>query len=77
MPVHENIRRIREAKGVSKTFVAQRLGLSLQGYRYIEDGDVKLDVERMKKIAHILSVDSAIFLDDKLTDSVIYELQAV
>lgn len=77
MPVHENIRRIREAKGVSKTFVARRLGLSLQGYRYIESGDVKLDVERMKKIGHILSVDSAIFLDDKLTDSVVYELQAV
>lgn len=77
MPVHENIRRIREAKGVSKTFVARRLGLSLQGYRYIEDGDVKLDVERMKKIAHILSVDSAIFLDDELTDSVVYKLQAV
>ena len=43
MPVHENIRMIREAKGVSKTFVAKGLGMSLQGYRYIEDGSVKLD----------------------------------
>ena len=29
MPVHENIRMIREAKGVSKTFVAKGLGMSL------------------------------------------------
>lgn len=77
MPVNENIRRIRESKGVSKTFVAKHLGLSLQGYRYIESGDVKLDVERMKKIARILNVDSSIFLNDKLTDSVINEMQAV
>ena len=71
MGVNENIRRVREAKGVTKTFLAKGLSMSLQGYRYLEDGDVKLDVERMKKIGHLLCVDSAIFLDDKLTDSVI------
>ena len=77
MPVIENIRRIREAKGVSKTFVAKHLGLTLQGYRYIESGEVKLDVERMKKIGRILNVDSSIFLKDERTDCVIKELQAV
>ena len=77
MPVIENIRRIREAKGVSKTFVAKHLGLTLQGYRYIESGEVKLDVERMKKSGRILNVDSSIFLKDELTDCVIKELQAV
>ena len=77
MPVIENIRRIREAKGVSKTFVAKHLGLTLQGYRYIESGEVKLDVERMKKIGRILNVDSSIFLKDELTDCDIKELQAV
>lgn len=69
--VNENIRRIREAKGVTKTFVAKKLGMSLQGYRYLENGDVRMDVERMQKIAIALGVDSAIFFDDKLTDSVI------
>lgn len=69
--VNDNIRRIREAKGVTKTFVAKKLGMSLQGYRYLENGDVRMDVERMQKIAIALGVDSAIFFDDKLTDSVI------
>lgn len=69
--VCENIKRVRESKGVTKTHVANKLGMSLQGYRYLEDGEVRLDVERMKRIGDILSVDSTIFLDDSLTDSVI------
>ena len=77
MPVHENIRMIREAKGVSKTFVAKGLGMSLQGYRYIEDGSVKLDVERMKVIARLLGEDSAVFLNDKLTKSVIDRIERI
>lgn len=76
MLVNENIRRIREAKGVTKTFVAKSLGLTLQGYRHIEDGDVKLDVERMKIIAHVLGVECAVFLDDELTESVINDISA-
>lgn len=71
MTVCTNIKKIRESKGVTKTFVAKALGLSLQGYRYLENGDVRLDVERMKIIAKALGVSSSIFLDDKLTDLVI------
>jgi transcriptional regulator with XRE-family HTH domain len=73
MSVRENVKRIREACGVPKTHVARCLGLSLQGYRYIENGDCQLDVERLRKIGKILNVDSAVFFDDKLTDSVIAE----
>lgn len=71
MDVSENIKRIRISKGVTKTFIAKNLGMSLQGYRYLEGGEVRLDVERMKKIGILLGVDSAIFLNDKLTDYVI------
>jgi len=71
MGVHENIRRVRESRGVTKTFMANGLDMSLQGYRYLESGEVRLDVERMKKIGDLLRVDSAIFLDDKLTESAI------
>ena len=76
MPVYENIRRIREAKGITKTFIANALGMSLQGYRYLENGDVRLDVERMKKIASLLCVDSGVLLNDKLTESVINNVGA-
>ena len=71
MAAKQNIERVRRAKGVTKTHLAKSLGMSLQGYRYLESGTVRLDVERMRRIGEVLGVDSAIFLDDKLTDCVI------
>lgn len=73
--VCDNIRMIREAKGVTKTHLAKGLGMSLQGYRYLESGQVKLDVERMIRIAYLLGVKSAVLLDDELTRSIINEIQ--
>jgi transcriptional regulator with XRE-family HTH domain len=73
--VHLNVEKIRKAKGVTKTHMAKKLGLTLQGYSHITTGQVRLDVERLKLIAVILSVDPAIFFDNQLTDSVICELE--
>ena len=72
--VHINVRRIRKAKGVTQTHMAGMLGISLQGYSHIEQGNVRLDVERLKVIAVILSVDVSIFFDEKLTESVVLSL---
>lgn len=69
--VHENVERIRIAKGVTKTHIAKKLGLSLQGYRHITSGDARLDTERLKIIANILGVDPGVFFDQELTKSVI------
>ena len=62
---------------MSKTFMAKGLGMSLQGYRYLENGSVKLDVERLKVIAKLLGEDSAIFFNDKLTKSVIDRIERI
>ena len=71
MLVHENVARIRKAKGVTKTAIAKRLGLSLQGYRYLENGESRLDVERLKIISRILDTKVEVFFDDELTNKVI------
>ena len=73
--VKENIEKIRIARGVTKSFLAKKLGLSLQGYRHIMNGCVRLDVTRLKMISDALGYESAIFLDDKLTESVIKQLR--
>lgn len=74
--VHENVEKIRNAKGITKTHIAQKLNMSLQGYRHITSGEVRLDVERLKVIAHVLGVNPAVFFDNKLTDYVISELDS-
>jgi transcriptional regulator with XRE-family HTH domain len=73
--IHTNVEKIRIAKGVTKTFLANKIELSLQGYRHIAAGSVRLDVERLKTIGKVLNVDPSIFFDDKLTESVIYDLR--
>ncbi|WP_309247639.1 helix-turn-helix transcriptional regulator [Bacillus sp. 3103sda1] len=68
--VIENVEKIRKARRVTKTFIANKTGLSLQGYRHIVNKDVRLDVERLKKISSALNVPICIFFDDELTESV-------
>jgi transcriptional regulator with XRE-family HTH domain len=74
--IHLNVERIRKAKGITKTHIAEKLNLSLQGYRHIASGSVRLDVERLKVIGNIFNMDPSIFFDDSLTDSVIKEINA-
>jgi transcriptional regulator with XRE-family HTH domain len=73
--VYDNVEKIRRAKGVTKTHVAQKLKMSLQGYRHMTSGSTRLDVERLKIIAGALGVDPSVFFDDKLTESVIKEFE--
>lgn len=74
--IHVNVERIRKAKGITKTYIANKLNLSLQGYRHIASGNVRLDAERLKIIGNALNVDPGIFFDDKLTESVIDEINS-
>lgn len=71
--VYENVEKIRKVKGVSKTHIANKLNMSLQGYRYLASGKTRMDVERLKTIAVVLGVNPSVFFDDKLTESVISE----
>lgn len=52
--VLDNIRRIRESKGMSQTELAFRLDLEQSSYSQIESGNRKLSLERLLLIAEIL-----------------------
>lgn len=69
--VHENLKRIRLAKGVTQLHLAKKLGISNMAYSRMENGETKIDVERLRVIAILLGIDVNIFFDNKLTDSVI------
>ncbi|MEK6455232.1 helix-turn-helix transcriptional regulator [Caldifermentibacillus hisashii] len=73
--IHENVEKVRKAKGISKTFIANKLNMSLQGYIHISSGEVRLDVERLKIISDVLGVNPGVFFDNKLTESVIKRLE--
>lgn len=62
------LRQVREQKGVTQTFMAQKLGFkSVSGYSAIERGLRRLDVMRAREIADILGVNmNELFFDEKL-----------
>ena len=56
MNVIENIKTIRKNKGISHDAMAVNLGISQTSYTKLEQGETKLSVERLQKIAKILDV---------------------
>jgi transcriptional regulator with XRE-family HTH domain len=56
MKIEENIRMIREIKGISQDAIATHLDISPQAYGKIERGETKLDFVRIEEIAKYLQV---------------------
>ena len=50
-------RKVRELKGFTQEYVAQKLNLSQKAYSKIERGETKLETSRLDEIAEILEVD--------------------
>lgn len=62
------IRQIRELKGFSQEYIADKLGISQRAYSKIENNQTKIDWERITKIAEVFGVDpiDMISFDDNL-----------
>jgi transcriptional regulator with XRE-family HTH domain len=54
---YQNIRKIRELKGITRERIASELGLSASGYAKIERGESDISLTKLEKIATILGVD--------------------
>ncbi|MCY9215832.1 helix-turn-helix domain-containing protein [Bacillus haynesii] len=55
MKVNEKLRTIRQAKGITQKFVAERLGIPTATYNGYELGRRKIHVELLKDIAKVLN----------------------
>lgn len=73
--VHDNLKKIRTAMGVTQSHLAKKINVTGMTYSRIENGESKLDVERLKVISITLGLDVTVFFDDKLTESVINEIE--
>ena len=57
MKVNEKIRFVRQLKEFSQEEMAEKLGLSLNGYANIERGETDVQLSRLEQIASIFDVD--------------------
>ncbi len=51
-----NVKKVRLQKGFTQEVVAEKIHLGLRAYQKIENGDTKLDVERMQQLATVFNV---------------------
>ena len=65
MMIYDTIRDYREKRQWSQEQMAERLGMSKNGYAKIERGEVTLNLERLEQIAQILGVGIVDLLQNK------------
>jgi|688.fasta_scaffold89498_2 transcriptional regulator with XRE-family HTH domain len=53
----DTIRKIRELKNYSQSYMAEKLGLSVSGYGKIERNETELTLKRIKEISEIFEMD--------------------
>ena len=56
--IGENLRKIREIKGIKQESIAKQLGITTNGYGKIERGETSLNIKRLEEIAEILGVNA-------------------
>ena len=52
----DNLKNIRQEKGLSVQYMADKLGINRSSYWRYENGKRKVDIDTLKKIAEILEV---------------------
>jgi transcriptional regulator with XRE-family HTH domain len=54
--IGDNLRKIREIKGIKQDAVAKQLGITTNGYGKIERGESAINIDRLEQIATILGI---------------------
>lgn len=68
--MNELLKKLRTEKGFTQQDMAKKLGYSgKSGYCLLENGVVKMTIDKAKKIAEILEVDPAIFFNNKVEET--------
>lgn len=61
MTTHEQIKAIREEKGLTQSVMAERLGIAQSSYHAIEEGPTELSIRKLVHVARALGVHPAVF----------------
>ncbi|MBE5322224.1 helix-turn-helix domain-containing protein [Pedobacter sp. MR2016-19] len=60
---HGNIRKYRDEKCYTQSYMANQLGIGQSAYQKIESGDIKISMERLTEIANILGKPINVFIE--------------
>ncbi|KAA0941582.1 helix-turn-helix transcriptional regulator [Sporosarcina sp. ANT_H38] len=64
MEIHEKVSELRISKGVSQTFIASKLDITVSGYNMKEHGKRPISIKELELIAKIFNVETSSFFDN-------------
>lgn len=65
MEIYEKVSAVRKSKGVSQTFMAEKMGISISGYNMKEHGRRPISIKELEMIAVLLGFNVSVFFDQK------------
>ncbi|MFP7414328.1 helix-turn-helix domain-containing protein [Priestia filamentosa] len=65
MKLHEKIRFLRKSKGVSQTFIAEKIDMTTSGYSMKESGKRPITTNELEVIAKALEVPATVFFEEE------------
>jgi transcriptional regulator with XRE-family HTH domain len=54
--IYENIKAIRQTKGLTQTYLAEKIGIAINNYGKLERGEIQLTIERLEQLAGIFGM---------------------
>lgn len=64
------LKELREKHGYTQEYMAKKLGYKgKSGYCLLENGSVKITIEKARKISQIFNVDPSIFFDNEVEET--------
>jgi transcriptional regulator with XRE-family HTH domain len=65
MNISDRIKSIRVSKQYSQDYMANELGISQRAYSKIENNEIKIDIEKLQKIAEIFEMEAGEILSNE------------
>lgn len=63
MNIGQNIRKVRELKNLTQSYIARQLGISVAAYSKIERNKTNVSLQRLQQIADILGTETTAILN--------------
>jgi transcriptional regulator with XRE-family HTH domain len=73
--IGDNLRKIREIKGIKQESMAKELGITTNGYGKIERGESAIKIDRLEQIANILGISAMDIM--QFDDSIIFNINTM
>ena len=66
MEIHEKVSELRSSKGVSQTFIASKLDITVSGYNMKERGKRPISIKELEQISKVLGVETSYFFENRV-----------